>query len=103
MLVAISKSLVIYEANPNDIATPATVAPITKPTQGAACEGDTRVRGYKTSSYLPSQIFVVRVSDVQTLGGEGVRLNFNVGSGDFVDETGLANVWKSYRRRSINI
>ena len=46
MLVAISKSLVIYEANPNDIATTATVAPITKPTQGAACEGDTRVRCY---------------------------------------------------------
>ena len=44
--MAISKSLVNYEANPNDIATSATVAPITKPTQGAACEGDTRVRSY---------------------------------------------------------
>ena len=93
--MAISKSLVIYEANPNDIATPATVAPITKPTQGAACEGDTRVRGYKTSSYLPSQIFVVRVTNVETLGCEGIRLNLNIGSRDLVDEAGLANVWKT--------
>ena len=97
--MAISKSLVIYEANPNDIATTATVAPITKPTQGAACEGDTRVRGgrgYRTASYLPPQIFVVRVSDVQTLGGEGVGLHLHISSRDLVDEAGLANVRETY-------
>merc|ERR1719219_2112225 len=44
---------------------------------------------------LPSQIFVVRVSDVQTLGGEGVGLHLNIGSRDLVDEAGLANVWES--------
>ena len=73
--------MVSYEANPNDIATTttvATVAPITKPTQGEACEGDTRVRGYKTSSYLPSLMFVVRVSDPQTLGGEGEGQNLSL-------------------------
>ena len=57
----------------------------------------------KTASYLPSQIFVVSVSDVETLGGEGVGLDLNIGSRDLVDEAGLANVRKSCRRRSINI
>ena len=56
-----------------------------------------------TTSYLPSQIFVVSVPDVETLGGEGVGLDLNIGSRDLVDEAGLANVWKSCRRRSINI
>ena len=52
----------------------------------------------KTSSYLPSQIFVVRVTNVQTLGGKGVRLNLNIGSRDLVDEAGLADVGKTCRR-----
>ena len=33
----------MFEANPNDMTTSEAVALITKPTQGAACEGDTRV------------------------------------------------------------
>ena len=114
--VAISKSLVIYEANPNDIATMDSVAPITKPTQGAACEGDTRVRGevfgdstfdervsikivymYTTScAHLPAEVLVVRVTHVETLGGEGVGLNLHIGSRDLVDEAGLANVRETY-------
>ena len=57
----------------------------------------------KTASYLPSQIFVVSVPDVEALGGEGVRLDLHVRPRDLVDEAGLANVRKSCRRRSINI
>ena len=60
-------------------------------------------RGYRTASYLPPQIFVVRVSDVQTLGGEGVRLHLHISSRDLVDEAGLADVRESCRRQSINI
>ena len=97
--MVISKSLVIYEANPNDITTRETVAPITKPTQGAACEGDTRVRTpplhLHQTSHLPPQVLVVRVTHVQALGGEGVRLDLHVRPRDLVDEAGLANVWKT--------
>ena len=41
---------------------------------------------------LPTQVLVVGVTHVQGLGGKGVGLNFDIGSGDLVDETGLANV-----------
>ena len=44
---------------------------------------------------LPAKILVVGVSDVQRLGGEGVRLNLHVGPGDLVDEAGLADVGKA--------
>ena len=56
----------------------------------------------KTSSYLPSQIFVVRVTNVETLRGEGIRLNLNIGSRDLVDEAGLANVWKTCGEKNVN-
>ena len=46
-------------------------------------------------AYLPSQVFVVGVSDIQTLGGEGIGLNLNISSGDLVNEAGLANIRKS--------
>ena len=46
----------------------------------------------KTSSYLPSQIFVVSVADVETLGGEGVWLHLHIRPGHFVNEAGLANI-----------
>ena len=52
----------------------------------------------KTSSYLPSQIFVVSVPDVEALGGEGVGLHLNISSCDLVYEARLANVWKSCRK-----
>ena len=65
------------------------------------CGGGER-EGYRTASYLPPQIFVVRVSDVQTLGGEGVWLDLHISSRDLVDEAGLADVRESCRRQSIN-
>merc|ERR1719219_3113124 len=46
-------------------------------------------------NHLPPQIFVVRVSDVQTLGGEGVGLHLHISSRDLVDEAGLADVRES--------
>ena len=33
------------------------------------------------------------MADVQGLSGEGIRLNFNVGLADSVDERGLTDVW----------
>merc|ERR1712062_184203 len=44
---------------------------------------------------LPFHVLVVRVSNKQGFGGEGVRLNFNISSGDLVDETGFSHVGKS--------
>ena len=45
-----------------------------------------------TLSHLPSQVLVVGVANIETLGGEGIGLDFNIGSGHLVDETGLANI-----------
>ena len=42
--------------------------------------------------YLPSQIFVVCVSNVQGLCGEGVGLHLHICSGDLVDETGFTHI-----------
>ena len=41
---------------------------------------------------LPTQVLVVGMTHVQGLGSEGIGLDFNIGSGDFVDEAGLAHV-----------
>lgn len=41
---------------------------------------------------LPAQVLVVSVSNVQTLCGEGVRLDFNVGARNLIDETGFADI-----------
>ena len=49
---------------------------------------------------LPTQVLVVSVTHVQGLGGEGIRLNLDVGSGDLVDEAGLANVGEAADEQS---
>ena len=54
-------------------------------------------------AHLPAEVLVVRVTHVETLGGEGVGLNLHIGSRDLVDEAGLADVRESCRRQSINI
>mmetsp|Transcript_13757 Transcript_13757/g.26671 ORF Transcript_13757/g.26671 Transcript_13757/m.26671 type:complete len:232 (+) Transcript_13757:1470-2165(+) len=46
-------------------------------------------RGIK---YLPPQVLVVHVTNVQRLGGKGVRLHLDVGASDLVHETRLTNV-----------
>ena len=45
--------------------------------------------------HLPSEVSIVGVADEETLGGEGVRLYFDVGASDLVDERGFAHVGKS--------
>ena len=49
---------------------------------------------------MPPKIFVVGVADVQGLGSESIRLDFNTGARDFVDETRLANVRESYQDKN---
>ena len=46
-------------------------------------------------SHLPSEILVVSVSHIQALGGEGVGLDLDIRTGDFVDEAGLADIWET--------
>lgn len=41
---------------------------------------------------LPSEVLVVHVTDEERLGGEGVRLNVDIRSSDFVDEGRLSDV-----------
>jgi hypothetical protein len=45
--------------------------------------------------YLPTQIFVVHMSDEQTLCSEGVWLHIYICASDFVDEGRFADVWVS--------
>ena len=47
-------------------------------------------------AHLPAEVLVVRVSHVETLGGEGVGLNLHIRPRDLVDEAGLANVRETY-------
>ena len=47
-------------------------------------------------AHLPAEVLVVRVTHVETLGGEGVGLNLHIGSRDLVDKAGLANVRETY-------
>lgn len=42
--------------------------------------------------YLKTEIVVVSVADIQSLGCEGIGLHFHVSSADAVDEAGLAHV-----------
>jgi len=35
---------------------------------------------------LPSEVFVIHVSDEERFGGESVRLNIDIGTSDLVDE-----------------
>ena len=42
--------------------------------------------------YLPPHIPIVEVTDEERFGGEGVRLNVDVRTGDLVDEGGFADV-----------
>mmetsp|Transcript_24946 Transcript_24946/g.47820 ORF Transcript_24946/g.47820 Transcript_24946/m.47820 type:complete len:257 (+) Transcript_24946:1583-2353(+) len=44
---------------------------------------------------LPPQIFVVRVTYEETLGGEGIRLDIHVGACDFVHEGTLTHIRQS--------
>ena len=57
----------------------------------------------RTVSYLPSQIFVVSVAHIETLGGEGVGLHLDIGSRDLVDEAGLANIRKTLEKHKLTI
>ena len=41
---------------------------------------------------LESQIFVIKMTDEQTLGSEGVGLDINIGTGNASQETRLANI-----------
>lgn len=41
---------------------------------------------------LETQVLVVKVTDEQTLGGESIRLNVDVGTGDAAQEAGLSDV-----------
>ncbi len=52
---------------------------------------------------LPTQVLVVRVSNVQRLGRESVGLDFNISSGNLVDETRFANIGKSTDEQSPGI
>ena len=45
--------------------------------------------------YLPTKIFVVGVSHIQRLGGEGVGLYLHIGPSDLVDEAGFTNIRKA--------
>ena len=53
------------------------------------------------SAYLPTQILVVCVPDVQRFCCEGVGLNLDVGSCDLVDEAGLANVGETCNNETL--
>ena len=61
------------------------------------------VKDTRSVNNLPTQVLVVSVTHVQRLGGEGVGLNFNIGSGDLVDEAGLADVWETADEQSPGI
>ena len=42
---------------------------------------------FAPASYLPAEVPVVHVTHKQRLGGEGVRLDLDIRTGDLVDET----------------
>jgi len=42
---------------------------------------------------LPSQVLVVHVTDKERFGGERVRLDVDIRSGDLVDKTTLSDIW----------
>lgn len=42
--------------------------------------------------HLPPQVLVIEMADEERLGGERVRLNVDIGPGDFVDERRFADV-----------
>ena len=46
-------------------------------------------------THLPTKVSVVGVANEERLGGEGVRLDFDVGARDLVDEGRFADVGKS--------
>ena len=50
------------------------------------------VQNTRRVNNLPTEVLVVSVTHIQGFGGKCVRLNFDIGSGDFVDEAGLAHV-----------
>ena len=52
---------------------------------------------------LPTEVLVVSVTHVQGFGGKCVRLNFDIGSGDLVDETRFANIGKATDEQSSGI
>jgi len=41
---------------------------------------------------LESEVLVIKMSDEQTLRGESVRLNVDIGSGNTSQETGLSDI-----------
>ena len=49
---------------------------------------------------LPFEILVVHVSDVERLGGEGVRLHLNICPRQQVDEWRLSDIWESSKKQS---
>jgi hypothetical protein len=42
---------------------------------------------YGGMAYLPTEILVIRVSNVERFGRESIRLNLNICTGDLIDET----------------
>ncbi len=51
-----------------------------------------KIAGETKILYLPSQIFVVCMSNVQGLGCERVGLHLHICSCDLVDETGFTHI-----------
>ena len=50
------------------------------------------IQNTRRIDYLISEVVMFSVSDVKSFGGEGVRLNLDVGTTDAVDETGFTNI-----------
>ena len=46
-------------------------------------------------NHLPWNVLVIEVTNIQTLGGKRVWLNLDIGSAQFVHETGFSDVWES--------
>jgi hypothetical protein len=51
------------------------------------------VKNTRGINHLPSSIFVLGMSNEQTLGGKGIGLHINIGLGDVVHERGLSDIW----------
>lgn len=52
---------------------------------------------------LESQVLVIEMPDEQTLGGESIRLNIDIGTGDAAQEAGLSDVRVTANQQSPSV
>ena len=52
---------------------------------------------------LPAQIFVVQMTDKERLGCECIWLNIDIGTGNFVNEGRLSDVWVATNQKCAGV